>query len=179
MCAINTGILALPRGWTGGALACGHNHCIIHAVHEKTPEGRAYVAGSNSHFQLGHGGTSSRTLRVVRSLCTRNIMAVFAEGNQSCAIDKEGRLASFGEGWTDADAIGTKEPIIHRDCNFQDVALGDSQFAMVKKEDGHYGLVKVGSPISHFDSRDITDFKSVKSGGNYVGVKVVLQPADP
>ena len=92
-CDIEKGLLVLPRNWTGGAgVSCGYNHCVVHAVNNSKPEGRAYVAGSNSHFQLGHGGSSSGGLKVVRGLVARNVTAIFSAANQTYAADKEGRL---------------------------------------------------------------------------------------
>lgn len=186
-CEINSGRLKLPKDWRSGArIACGHNHCIVHAINAHKPEGRAYVAGSNSHFQLGHGGYPSGELRYVRKLGERNITAVFAAGNQSCVIDKEGRLVGFGEGWNDADA-DKKEPVVNRDYDFQDVSLGrddagagskSTGFAIVKKPNGSYGLAQVGREIAYIGDLDLRTYKSLTTRGDHVGVSVSLPFSD-
>lgn len=157
-------------------MSCGHNHCVVHAINDNKPEGRAYVAGSNSNFQLGHGGVSCGVLKVVRPLCARNVTAIFSAENKWFALDKAGRLVSFG-GEKKEQTIN-RDGTVNRDGNFQDVAVAETvQYAMVEEDDGHFGLVKIEGTVSSPIQVDgqITCFKSMKTGGDHVGIKVFMK----
>lgn len=97
--------------------------------------------------------------------------AIFSSGNQSCAVDKEGRLIGFGDRWTSANS---KDPIVIRDFNFQDLAIGATvAFAMVKDSNDYFHLVNTDSRVQV--GGQIVDFHSMKTGGDHVGVKVFLE----
>ena len=115
---------------------------------------------------------------MVRALAARNVTAIFAGGNQSYATDMEGRLCCFGDGY---GSDSSKEPVILREFNFQDLALADGvPFAMVKESDGNFALVKLGSVTSRVEvDCQIVKFHSMKTGGDHVGIKVFIPDTKP
>lgn len=148
---------------------------LVMGVHNKMPKGRVYVTGSNNHYQLGHRGKDSLSLKVVLGLTKRTVTAIYSSGNQNQVIDSNGRLICFGEGWNNANP---RESKVFRTGDFQDVALAESvTYALVKETNGNFTLKKVGKdePVAVEFEGEIIQIGKMKTVGNHVGVQVVIK----